>query len=220
MLSLIALGWLVLSLSGFVDHASDYGWVKRRINEYGLYGPFFFVVFFGISTVIGVPRLLVSAIAGFSFDLFPAILIALTSTMLGCVVSFFYARYMGRSVIREMMSMRVRNLEKLLVEHDFTAGIAVRALPISNNTIVNLLAGVTGVRPGRYFAGSAIGYLPLTIVFVLAGSGVQQDTFSRILLSLALYLFLVIPAGYFVQKRLRAVAGISAESDVKEDKRV
>jgi uncharacterized membrane protein YdjX (TVP38/TMEM64 family) len=217
MLGLIALGWLALSFSGFADHASDYGWMKRKISEYGLYGPFIFIGFFGISTVIGVPRLLVSAIAGFSFDFIPAILIALTSTMLGCVVSFFYARYMGRSIIREMMSMRIRNLEKLLVEHDFTAGIAVRALPISNNTIVNLLAGVTGVRPWRYFAGSAIGYLPLTIVFVLAGSGVQQDTFSRILLSLGLYLFLVIPTGYFVQKRLRAVAGTSEESDGKED---
>ena len=138
--------------------------------------------------------------------------------MLGCVVSFFYARYMGRSIIREVMSLRIRNLEKLLVEHDFSAGIAVRALPISNNTIVNLLAGVTGVRPSRYFAGSVIGYLPLTIVFVLAGSGVKQDTFSRIALSLRLYLFLVIPAGYFVQKRLRAVAGISVEDD-REDGR-
>ena len=203
MLAVIVLGWIALARSGLVREFGEYTWVRDRVKEFGLYGPLLFVVFFGLSTVIGIPRLLVSAIAGFVFDLVPAIGIALAATMLGCITSFFYARLMGRTIIRDLMTLRIRNLEQLLIEHGFVAGIAIRALPVSNNTIVNLLAGVTGVKPLHYFAGSAIGYLPLTVVFVLAGSGVQQDTFGRLLLSLGLYLFVVIPVGYFVQRRIR-----------------
>ena len=206
MLAAIALGWFILARTGMVREFGEYGWVRERVEEFGLYGPLLFILFFGLSTVIGIPRLLVSAVAGFVFDLGPAIAIALCATMVGCITSFFYARLMGRAIIRDMMSLRIRNLEKLLIEHGFIAGIAIRALPVSNNTIVNLLAGVTGVKPLHYFAGSAIGYLPLTVVFVLAGSGAQQDVFGRLLLSLGLYLFVVIPIGYFVQRKIRSLS--------------
>lgn len=206
MLAVIAFGWFALSQTDLGENIRNNAWVKTQIQDLGLYGPFLFILLSGAGTVMGVPRLLVSAIAGFVFDLFPAVLIALTSTMVGCVISFYYSRFMGRSIIQDLLSLRMKNFESLLIEHDFLASIGVRALPISNNSIVNLLAGVTGVRPLHYFAGSAIGYLPLTIVFVLVGSGIQQDLTGRILLSLALYLLIVIPLGYVVQKRLRAMS--------------
>ena len=206
MLAVIALGWFALSQTDLGENIRNNAWVKTQIQDLGLYGPFLFILLSGVGTVMGVPRLLVSAIAGFVFELFPAVLIALSSTMVGCVISFYYSRFMGRSIIQDLLSLRMKNFENLLIEHDFLASIGVRALPISNNSIVNLLAGVTGVRPLHYFAGSAIGYLPLTIVVVLVGSGIQQDLSGRVLLSLALYLLIVIPLGYVVQKRLRAMS--------------
>jgi uncharacterized membrane protein YdjX (TVP38/TMEM64 family) len=206
MLAVIAFGWFALSQTDLGENIRNNAWVKTQIQDLGLFGPLLFILLSGVGTVMGVPRLLVSAIAGFVFDLFPAVLIALASTMVGCVISFYYARFMGRSIIQDLLSLRMKNFESLLIEHDFLASIGVRALPISNNSFVNLLAGVTGVRPLHYFAGSAIGYLPLTIVFVLVGSGIQQDLTGRVLLSLALYLLIVIPLGYVVQKRLRAMS--------------
>lgn len=206
MVVVIACAWLLLAYSELGDNIRNYDWVKTRIQSHGLYGPLLFIMISGLGTVIGVPRLLVSAVAGFAFDIIPALVIALASTMVGCMISFYYARLMGRSVIQDSMSLRMRTFEKVLIEHDFLAAIGIRALPVSNNSIVNLLAGVTGIRPLNYFAGSAIGYLPLTVVFVLIGSGIQQDLTGRIALSLALYLFVVIPVGYFVHKKLRAMA--------------
>jgi len=206
MLAIIAFGWFALSQTSLGENIRNNDWVKIQIRDLGIYGPFLFILLAGVGTVMGVPRLLVSAISGFVFEMFPALLIALSSTMVGCIISFYYARFMGRSIIQDLLSLRMKNFESLLIKHDFLASIGVRALPISNNSIVNLLAGVTGVRPLHYFAGSAIGYLPLTIVFVLVGSGIQQDLSGRVFLSLALYLLIVIPLGYFVQKRLRAMS--------------
>jgi hypothetical protein len=40
------------------------------------------------------------------------------------------------------------------------------------------------------------------VVFVLTGSGMQQDLSGQILLGLALYLFVVIPVGYVIQKKV------------------
>ena len=202
MLASIVLAWWVLGRSELSSNIDNHDWVKLQIDHYGLYGPLLFIAISGLGTVIGVPRLLISAVAGFSFSFVPAVTIALASTMVGCIISFYYARLMGRSVVRNIMSLRLKNIEGLLMEHGFVAGISIRAIPISNNSIVNLLAGVTGVRPMYYFAGSLIGYIPLTVVFVLAGSGVQQDLLGRILFSLLLYLFVVIPVGYIIQKRV------------------
>ncbi len=209
MLASIFIVWWFLSQSELGDNIRNYDWVELEIKKLGLYGPLLFICLGGISTVFGVPRLLVSAVAGFAFSILSALIIALLSTLLGCMISFYYARIMGRTIIRNNLSLRMKNFEKILIEHDFLASIGIRALPISNNSIVNLLAGVTGVRPLHYFAGSAIGYLPLTIVFVLVGSGIQHDLSGRILLSIALYLFIVIPLGYFVQKKLRLAQNTS-----------
>ena len=115
MLSLIALGWLLLGHSELAGQFDNYNWARDRVEQYGIYGPILFVVLFGLSTVIGIPRLLISAIAGFVFDFFPAVLIALAATLVGCITSFFYARFMGRAIIRDLMSLRMRNFEKLLI---------------------------------------------------------------------------------------------------------
>ena len=64
----------------------------------------------------------------------------------------------------------------------------LRLLPVGNNVLLNVAAGVSGVSAGWFLVGSAIGYLPQTIVFALLGGGTRFD--RRLELALAAGLFL------------------------------
>ena len=198
----IVAGWLFLRQTELGTNLSDYDWVRTQIAERGVFGPLIFIAVGGAITVIGFPRILLSALAGYIFGLLPGVYFALAGTIFGCILSFYYARMLGRSIVEKKMTDRMRQLEEILIKHDFIASILIRMLPVSNNSITNLLAGVTGVHPLHYFTGSAIGYIPLTFVFVLVGNGVQLDMAVRVWSSVGLFAVVVLPIGYFIQRKL------------------
>jgi len=65
--------------------------------------------------------------------------------------------------------------------------LLIRFLPFGSNLVTNLAAGVSRVPAFPFFAGSAIGYLPQTVVFALLGSGVAVDPELRFGLSAVLF---------------------------------
>ena len=80
--------------------------------------------------------------------------------------------------------------------------VLIRFLPVGSNLITNLLAGVSSVRPLPFVAGSLIGYLPQTVIFVLLGSGIHVQPMVRSALSVLLF---VVSAtlGITLYRRLR-----------------
>jgi len=60
-------------------------------------------------------------------------------------------------------------------------------LPLGSNLVTCLAAGVSGVSALAFISGSAVGYLPQTIVFTLIGSGIEVDPEMRIGLSVVLF---------------------------------
>ena len=57
---------------------------------------------------------------------------------------------------------------------------------MGNNLALNLLAGLSAVRPLALPRGSALGYLPQTLVFALLGNGVAVDRTAQLALGGAL----------------------------------
>lgn len=129
------------------------------------------VIFGAIACAVGVPRQLVAFAAGYAWGLGPAILLALAAQMAGCAVDLFWARAVGRDFVRRHLSGRIARFDATLAARPFAATIALRLLPIGNNLAVNLLAGISSLRPVPFLFGSAIGYLPQTVIFALIGHG-------------------------------------------------
>ncbi len=71
------------------------------------------------------------------------------------------------------MPARMRRAHDLIVRKPFSATLTLRLLPVGNNLLLNLLAGLSAVPAGPFLAATALGYLPQTIVFTLLGSGAQ-----------------------------------------------
>jgi uncharacterized membrane protein YdjX (TVP38/TMEM64 family) len=67
------------------------------------------------------------------------------------------------------------------------ASLTLRLLPVGNNVVLSLLAGLSSVSAPAFLVASAIGYVPQTLVFALLGSGVHVSHTEQIVLGGVLF---------------------------------
>lgn len=83
---------------------------------------------------------------------------------------------------------RVRRIDDFLSDNPLAMTLLIRFLPVGSNLATNLAAGVSRVPAVPFIAGSAVGYVPQTLVFALVGSGISLDPGFRIMVSALLFL--------------------------------
>ena len=162
-------------------------WIETHIKGQGIAGEVLFITIASLATGIGLPRQIISSLAGYAFGIWLGAGLMLLATVLGCVGSFYYARLLARGPIQRKFSGRIRRLDDFLHDNTFSMTLLIRMLPVGSNVATNLAAGVSSVRAMPFFTGSAIGYLPQTFIFALLGSGVAVDPAQRISLSVVLF---------------------------------
>ena len=135
----------------------------------------------------GVPRQAVAFAGGYAFGAWQGGTLALLAQMLGCVADFWFARSVARDWATRRMTGRLALLNRRLSAQPFTASLTLRLLPVGNNLALNLLAGVSAMPAWPFLAATLLGYLPQTLVFALAGSGVHVDRGYQIGLAGALF---------------------------------
>ncbi|MBC8268851.1 MAG: TVP38/TMEM64 family protein [Rhodospirillaceae bacterium] len=183
--SLVAIGY-ALKVSG-LGSSIDKAWVDSDIRGQGFTGELLFVGVGMMFTAVGLPRQVICFLAGYAFGLLEGTALAMVATVLGCIVAFFYARVMGRSFVVGRFPDRVQRIDDFLHENPLSMTLLIRLLPLGSNVVTNLAAGVSGVGAVPFFLGSAIGYLPQTLVFALVGSGFSVDPELRIAISIILF---------------------------------
>jgi uncharacterized membrane protein YdjX (TVP38/TMEM64 family) len=200
-------GWLLRELGAAPGGAQAQAWVERFGLRQTLWGESAFVVVGSAATAIGIPRQAVAFLGGYAFGPLTGGLLGLAAQVLGCAASFFWARLVGRGWAERRMAgrfgRRLRPLRDLLAGSPFGATLALRLLPVGNNLALNLLAGVAGIRALAFISASALGYLPQTAIFALAGAGVAVDREGQLLLAGALFLGSAF-IGYWLLRRHRA----------------
>ncbi|CUU41970.1 TVP38/TMEM64 family inner membrane protein ydjZ [Blastochloris viridis] len=203
----VVLGY-TLKATGLSDLV-DTGWIDSQVKGRGLSGEVIFVAVGAVFTAVGLPRQLICFLAGYAFDLALGTALALVASVAGCVVAFAYARLLGRAIVKHRFPRRIAALDNVLHGHPLSMTLLIRLLPVGSNLITNLAAGVSSVRPLPFIVGSALGYVPQTVVFALAGSGVQLDAELRIAVSAALFVVSGI-LGVMLYRRYRKTKALDA----------
>jgi len=160
-------------------------WIDREVRGRGLTGELLFVAAGALITALPVPRNVVSFLGGYAFGTMHGMLLALLAEGLGCALAFCCARTFTRGLVRKRMGERVRRIENFLAANPFSMTLLVRLVPVGNNFLTNVAAGVSRVRALPFLLGSLLGYVPKTFVFALAGSGIEAGAGERIALAAA-----------------------------------
>jgi uncharacterized membrane protein YdjX (TVP38/TMEM64 family) len=181
----VAVGYLVQTtgLRGLFDES----WVDSRIRGQGVSGEMLYFAMGAALTAIGFPRQAVCFLAGYAFGFTLGMPLALAASLGGCVLAFYYARLLGRSFVLKRFPARIKRIDSFLHDNPLSMTLLLRLLPVGSNLVANLAAGVSGVRALPFFAGSVLGYVPQTVIFVLLGSGIHLDPAWTTGVSIALF---------------------------------
>lgn len=183
--TLVAAAWLV-EASGL--SALDEHWIDARIRGHGADGELLFLAVATAAVCLAMPRQVIGFLGGYAFGVTQGTALAWAATVLACGLTFFYARLFARGLVIHRFGRRLKRMDAVLSEHPFTTTLLIRLLPAGNNLATNLIGGVSSVRPLPFVAGSAVGYLPQTLIFALLGSGVRIDAELRVVVSVVLFI--------------------------------
>ena len=209
--TLAAIGYALES--GLAEQLLSKDWIDANVRGKGIPGELLFIAVGGVATAVAVPRHIVSFLGGYAFGLGLGTALALAATELGCVIAFFYARLIGRPLVSARLGARVRRVEDFLAANPFSMTLLIRLLPVGNNFATCRAAGVSRVPARPFLLGSLVGYIPQTLVFALAGSGIEMGASAR--LALAVLLFVISGAiGIWLYRRYRH--GKSLGDDVED----
>ncbi len=202
MLLVFAAVALALRASGFDPRAA--------MASAGSHGPAVFVLVGALACAAAVPRQVVALAAGYGFGFWPGLALSLLAEVVGCAIDFFWARWLGRRAALNFLQRReggrLDRLDRFLTGRAFTATLTLRLLPVGSNVLLNLAAGVSGVATAPFLVASAIGYVPQTVVFALAGAGAGLS--NGVQFGLAAALLLVSVGLGVVLLRRRPVAAL------------
>jgi len=212
--TLVAVGYAIDS--GLLGNMLSQDWIDREVRDQGIPGELLYVVVSAVLTAIAVPRHLVSFLGGYAFGVSLGTALALLATELGCVLTFYYARIVGRQLVSAHLGERVRRIEEFLAANPFSMTLLVRLLPVGNNFATSLAAGVSRVPARPFLLGSLLGYLPQTLVFALAGSGVDLGSAPQIAVA-ALLLVASGMIGAWMYLRYRHGKSLGQEVDGEVD---
>jgi len=203
---------LSLALLGYLFNASDLGssvneaWIDARVRGHGINGALLFLLMGGLFTAIGLPRQVIAFLGGYAFSVGLGTLLGALAALLGCMLSFVYARFFGQGLLRARLGERARRFDRFIHDHPFSMTVLIRLLPVGSNLLTNLAAGISSIRPTYFFSGSLIGYLPQTLVFALVGSGVHIAPMLKLALAIALFLVFMALGMYLYRRSRRGAA--------------
>ena len=211
--TLIAIGYLLRSGLA-VDWVSEdwRGRIDRDVRGQGVAGELLFVAVGALACGLAVPRHFVSFFGGYAFGVGLGTLLALVATELGCALTFFYARLVGRPLVQKRFGARVQRIDDFLAANPLSMTLLIRLLPIGNNFGTSLAAGVSRVPAGPFLLGSLLGYVPQTLVFALAGSGIETGAGLRLALAVLLF-FIAGVIGIWLYRKYRHGKTLGAEVD-------
>jgi uncharacterized membrane protein YdjX (TVP38/TMEM64 family) len=204
-------GWLLREVGG----RPGTEWIDLHVRDEGLRGEAIFLLMGMALTAAGVPRQVVAFLGGYAFGTVLGTALGLMAQLAGCALAYFWARVVGRDWAARRLSgrlgHRLRPLRDILAQNPFGATLALRLLPVGNNLVLNLLAGLAGIAAWPFLIGSAVGYLPQTLVFALIGKGVRVEGAWQLALG-AVLLVVSFGIGLWLLRRHRAARALEEQA--------
>ncbi len=200
--------WLVPPLheaAGFAL-AGDTTGLRDQLRELDAWGVAVLLAIILAHAVIPYPAEIPTAAAGFVYGFALALPIIMAGWLLSALLTYAMGRYAGRSLLHRLAGeRRFRRAEAVVLRGGASVLLAARLVPVVPFSLTGYVAGAAGVRLWRFAWTTVVGFTPLTVVFVLLGSRLEELSLSDPLLYLALAPILaLLLAARPLARRLRA----------------
>lgn len=169
---LIALGiWLYQA--GFFQVAR----LERLSEDLGAWGPPMLVGMIALSVVVGpIPTMVGSLAAGMLYDPLLAFLLSMVGALVGACISFWIARLVGQPLIERLLHGQAALFPHCPEPLLFGMVLIARLIPVMSFAVISYAAGLTTLSTWRFLLATAVGMSPMTLLYVMAGTGLARDS--------------------------------------------
>ncbi|MFJ6752634.1 TVP38/TMEM64 family protein [Streptomyces sp. NPDC091266] len=151
-------------------------------------GPTAMVVFalaYGVCTTAFVPRPILNLAAGALFGSQAGLASALAGTVLGAGLAFGLGRLLGQDALRPLLRARwLTAADRQLSEHGFRSMLAIRLFPGLPFCATNYCAAISRMGWFPYLLATALGSVPNTAAYAVAGAQAATPTSPAFLISM------------------------------------
>lgn len=169
--------------------------LRDRVDAAGLWAPLLFVLLYALLTVALAPGSVGSAAAGLIFGGVAGTVLTVVGATLGATGSFVLGRALGRETVGALFGGGIDRLDRFIGDRPFRSVVAIRLLPVLPFGLVNYAASFTRLPLRSYVAGTAVGIIPGSALFVALGASLDMPGSPRFWASLGgLALFTVVGA--------------------------
>lgn len=198
---IFALAIAIVHLAGF-DEVLDSEWIDAHIRNHGWTGYLLYIALVAFFTALAVPRQVMSFLGGYAFGAVIGTSLVTIGATIGCIIAFYYARFAARETLQVRFGKHIARFDSFFSRNPLSMSFIVRCMPLGNNLLTSMLAGLSSVPAPQFFLGSCIGYIPQNAIFALLGSGINVSPTERILVSAGLFVLSGI-VGYFLYKKYK-----------------
>lgn len=144
--------------------------------------------------------------AGALFGLWEGALVASFASATGATLALLSSRFLFRDAVQRRFGRRLADVEEGIRRDGVFYLLTLRLMPVVPYTVVNLLFGVTGISAWRFYWVSQVGMFPAALVYVNAGTqlnqvhGLSDILSSRLVMSLLLLAVLPLLARFIVAR--------------------
>lgn len=200
--AILATAGFIALQQGVVETVTARDSLLQIVNQQELPGLILITLLGMTYCALGAPRQALAFTFGFAMGPISG---AVFSTILctgGAALCYGSARYLLRPGMHAGLQHRMECLERLTAKGTLVKVLLLRLTPVGSNLLVNLGAGVSGVRVLPFLAGSMLGYLPQMIIFSLAGAGAGSVNATALALGTGLFILITLLGTVLYQRGL------------------
>lgn len=180
-----------------------------------LYAAMIFAAFYVAIVALSVPGAAVMTLAaGALFGFLPGLIIASLSATAGATLAMLASRFLVRDWVKSHFPSAVARIDDGVARDGDAYLLSLRLAPIFPFFLINLVMGLTAMRPARFAILSMLGSLPGAAAYTFAGTALAKveslsDVFSPTLVGALLMLALLPLLGKWAARRVVRRSGPS-----------
>lgn len=124
------------------------------------WAPLLVIGVYVVGGLLAFPVLLLIAATAATFGPVAGFAYAAIGSLTSAIVTYAVGLAVGRDMLHAVIGPRLKRVQRRIVSGGVLTIAAIRLVPIAPFTVVNLVAGASGIRLGAFIAGTILGMLP------------------------------------------------------------
>ena len=189
--------------------------INNLLENYGSFAPFIFIFIYALATVLFLPGLILTILAGALFGPFFGTIYTISGATLGATLAFLNARYISYGKIEKMIEgSKLEFIKKSVEEEGWKFVAFTRLVPLFPFNLLNYSFGLTKIKLSEYIWSSFLFMIPGTLGYVYLGfTGTEIVTGGENIIQTILILIAILVTVMYLPHYIKKVSKMSESID-------